>query len=264
MTENTVNTFPSGTHAQITGLASKPELNEKHCVSLGVNSGNPERVSVTLASGATIAVRPVNLKPTELLPGDRLVVVGLNNAQYNGKHGEVLSWQGERWIVDLDCEERKSFRRENLVIVPDSVCSRKRKIEEVEELVQPKVSAADLKDLAKDDEQVIGRALLRCVRQFPLVAQKCICCLATKQTVTVMHELAIHLTNKQCDGLLRRPLRPGEKVKGIEELDAMEQCVQIAERRLRALANMCRVNYLDLFGFIKQGLQEPKFKQRRI
>jgi len=76
-----------------------------------------------------------------------------------------------------------------------------------------------------------------------------------------MHELAQHLTDKQNDGLIRRPLRPGEKVKGIEELDAMEQCLQIAERRVRALATHCRINYCDLLGFLKAGLKEPKFNR---
>merc|ERR1712150_151417 len=97
---------------------------------------------------------------------------------------------------------------------------------------------------------------------FPIVAQKGICCLATKQQVTVMHELAQHLTDKQNDGLLRRPLKPGEKVKGIEELDAEEQCQIIAQKKARALATMVQTNYKDMLGFLKQGLQEPKFKKR--
>merc|ERR1712241_1543910 len=75
-----------------------------------------------------------------------------------------------------------------------------------------------------------AQMLARNLREFPLIAQKCICCLATKQTVTVMHELAQHLTDKQNDGLLRRPLKPREKVKGIEELEAEEQCLMIAAR----------------------------------
>merc|ERR1712157_72449 len=117
------------------------------------------------------------------------------------------------------------------------------------QLEAQKLKNADLKDLESSDESVVARALVRCLYDYPILAQKCICVLATKQTVTVMHELAQHLTDKQSDGLIRRPLRPGEKVKGIEELDAIEQCNQIAERRVRALAGMCRINYCDLLGF---------------
>merc|ERR1719458_2511718 len=74
-----------------------------------------------------LSLRPSNLKPGELLPGSQVVVVGLTNAaQYNGKCGEVVSWHGERWIVDLENKERKSFRSENLVIMPERVASKKR------------------------------------------------------------------------------------------------------------------------------------------
>lgn len=253
--------FPSGAHAQISGLASKPELNDEHCVSRGATPDNAERVTVLTRSGASLSIRPANLRPAELLPGTRVVVVGLANAaKYNGQLGEVLSWHGDRWIVDLESKERKSFRSENVVILPERVPSRKRPCEEPEPEAK-KLKTTDLKDISSTDEAVIGRALLRCIHEFPVVAQKCICVLASKQTVTVMHELGQHLTNKQNDGLIRRPLRPGEKVKGIEELDAMEQCVLIAERRVRALANMVRINYCDLLGFFKQGLQEPQFNR---
>jgi len=132
----------------------------------------------------------------------------------------------------------------------------------LQSLRQKKLKTTDIKDFESSDETVVARALVRCMREFPLIAQKCICCLSTKQTVTVMHELAQHITDKQNDGLIRRPLKPGEKVKGIEELDAEEQCLMIAERRARALAGMCRINYCDLLGFLKQGLEEPKFKRR--
>lgn len=83
-----------------------------------------------------------------------------------------------------------------------------------------------------------------------------------RSTITVVYELAQHITERHNDGLLRRELRPNEKVKGIEELDALEQCAEIAERRVRALASMCRLNQCDLLGFIRQGLKEPKFKRK--
>jgi len=254
--------FHCGVHATISGLGSKPELNDEHCVSLGLNPDNQERVLVVLRSGMRLSLRPSNLKAAELLPGSHVVVVGLTNAaQYNGKSGEVVSWHGERWIVDLDNKERKSFRSENLVIMPERVASRKRPADAPEPEAK-KLKTTDIKEFESSDETVVARALVRCMREFPLIAQKCICCLATKQTVTVMHELAQHLTDKQNDGLLRRPLKPREKVKGIEELEAEEQCLMIAERRARALAGMCRINYCDLLGFLKQGLEEPKFKRR--
>lgn len=254
--------FPCGTPAQITGIAAKPELNDQYCVSRGSNPDNPERLNMLLRTGATISLRPANLKPAELLPGSRVAVVGLANAQqYNGQSGEVLSWQGDRWIVDLDSKERKSFRSDNLVILPVAV-SRKRPAEEAEVEVK-KLKTSDLKDITSDDESVVARALVRAMREFPILAQKAICCLATKQTVTVQHELAQHLTDKQNDGLLRRELKRGEKVRGIEELDAIEQCGVIAERRARTLAGMCRINYKDLLGFIKQGFKEPEFNRQR-
>lgn len=253
--------YPIGTHAQITGLAAKPELNDEHCVSLGVNVDNGDRVKVVKRDGAQLSLRPANLKLAELLPGSRVCMVGLANAaQFNGKFGEVLSWQGERWIVDLDSKERKSFRAENLVIVPKAVTKKRASDEPLPEA--KKLKKTDLTDLESNDEQKIGRALIRLIYEFPIIAQKCICVLASKQTVTVICELAAHLTNKQNDGLLRRPLKPGEKVKGIEEMDALEQCTTISERRARALANMVMINYCDLLGFLKQGLQEPKFKKK--
>merc|ERR1712110_762051 len=126
-----------------------------------------------------------------------------------------------------------------------------------------RIKTSDLKDLESNDESVIAKALVRCMREFPIVAQKCICCLATKQSVTVMTELAQHLTDKQGDGLLRRPLKPGEKVKGIEELDAEEQCLVIGESKKKSLANMCRVNYKDLLGFLKAGMKEPQFNRQQ-
>jgi len=233
-----------------------------YCVSRGSNPDNTERVTVITRNGSQLSIRPANLKPAELLPGSRVCVVGLTNAaQYNGQLGEVLSWQGERWIVDLDSKERKSFRSDNLVLVPAAVNSKKRPAEEPT-VEAKRIKAPDLKDLESNDEQRIARALVRCIHDFPEVAQKCICVLATKQTITVMHELAQHLTGKQGDGLLRRALKPGEKVKGIEELDALEQCVVISERRARTLANLVRINYCDLLGFMKNGLQEPKFRKR--
>lgn len=261
-----IEAFPSGTSAQITGIAAKPELNEQYCVSRGANPDNPERLNVLIRTGATISIRPANLKPAELLPGSRVVVVGLANAQqYNGTSGEVLSWHGDRWIVDLEGKEekkeRKSFRADNLVILPANV-ARKRPAEEAQ-VEAKKLKASDMKDLSSDDEMVIARALVRCIREFPIVAQKCICILATKQQVTVQHELAQHITDKQNDGFVRREIRPGEKVKGIEELDAIEQCGVIAERRVRSLASMCRINYCDFLGFLKQGFKEPQFNRQR-
>mmetsp|Transcript_100121 Transcript_100121/g.311928 ORF Transcript_100121/g.311928 Transcript_100121/m.311928 type:complete len:266 (+) Transcript_100121:90-887(+) len=263
MVDTSVDQFPSGTHAQITGLAAKPELNDDFCVSRGPNPDNAERLFVLLRSGARLSIRPANLRPAELLPGSRVTVVGLTNAaQYNGQIGEVLSWQGDRWIVDLESKERKSFRADNLVIMPARVNARKRPTEEPEPEVK-KLKTSDLREIESTDETVVARALARALREFPILPQKCICCLATKQTVTVMHELATHLTDKQNDGLLRRPLQPGVKVKGIEELDAEEQCLAIAERRTRALAGMVRINYCDLLGFIKQGFKEPAFNRAR-
>lgn len=256
-----VSDWPRGSHAQVTGLASKPELNDEYCSSFGQSPTNPERVLVQTKTGAQLSLKPVNLKPAELLPGSRVCVQGLTNAaKYNGQTGEVLSWQGDRWIVDMDNKERKSFKGENLVIMPQQV-SRKRAAPEAAEPEAKKMKPADIKDMDSTDETVIAKALARNLREFPLLAQKCICVLATKQTVTVMHELAQHLTDKQNDGLLRRPLRPGEKVKGIEDIDAEEQCFQIVERRVRALAAHVRINYCDLFGFIKAGMKEPKFNR---
>eukprot|EP00928_Gymnodinium_smaydae_P025187 TRINITY_DN20140_c0_g1_i1.p1 TRINITY_DN20140_c0_g1~~TRINITY_DN20140_c0_g1_i1.p1 ORF type:complete len:264 (+),score=63.23 TRINITY_DN20140_c0_g1_i1:124-915(+) len=257
-----VSDFAKGTHAQITGLAAKPELNDEYCVSLGVSPENAERVTVVTKSGAKLALRPANLNAAELLPGSRVCMVGLQGAaQYNGQFGEVLSWDKERWIVDLDSKERKSFRAENLVIVPRAVASRKRPAEEPQ-VDAKRVKRDELRELESNDEQRIGRALYKLLQEYPVLAQKCVCVLATKQTVTVMHELAQHITDKQGDGHLRRALRPGEKVRGIEELDAMEQCHVIASKRARALANMVRINYCDLLGFIKQGMEEPKFRKR--
>lgn len=259
-----IEAYPAGAHAQITGLASKPELNEAFCVSRGVNPDNPERLLVVEKSGSTLSLRPANLRPAELLPGTRVCIVGIAKApQYNGRSGEVLSWHGDRWIVDLDGEEkkeRKSFRSDNLVKLPEAVHVRRKRPRSPEPEVK-KPSATDVKELSSDDETVIGKALARCIREFPLVAMKCICVLATKSQVTVMFELAQHMTERQNDGLIRRVLKPGDKVKGIEELEALEQCVQIAERRVRALAGMCRVNYKDLLGFMKMGCQEPAFNR---
>jgi len=42
-----------------------------------------------------------------------------------------------------------------------------------------------LKDLEAQDETVIARAIVRCLHEFPVFAQKCICVLAMKSTVTV-------------------------------------------------------------------------------
>lgn len=263
-----VSDFPGGTHAQIQGLVAKPELNDQYCVSRGVNPDNAERLNMLTRTGAIMSLRPSNLRRAELLPGTRVTVAGMEHAkQYDGSCGEVLSWEGSRWIVDLDAKgddkkERKSFRSDNLVIIPAAVASKKRPAEEAE-VDAKKLKTTDMKDLCCDDETKVARALVRTMREFPIVAQKCICCLATKQTVTVMHELAQHLTNKAGDGLLRRELRPGEKVRGIEELDPIEQCHIIAEKRVRALASMVRINYCDLLGFLKQGFKEPKFKQRQ-
>merc|ERR1712060_168270 len=121
---------------------------------------------------------------------------------------------------------------------------------------------SDLSSIESSDESVRAKTIVKLIREFPIVAQKCICCLATKQTVTVMQELAAHLTDKQNDGLLRRPLEPRETVKGLEGHDAEQECVQIAERKGRALAGMVHINYCDLLGFLKQGMEEPKFKKK--
>merc|ERR1719188_2874581 len=232
-----VSDFARGAHAQIIGLAAKPELNNEYCVSWGVSDKNPERVDVMTQSGARLALRPLNLKPAELLPGSRVGVHGLTNAaQYNGQRGEVHSWHGDRWIVDLDSKERKSFKSENLVLLPEMVSRKRAAAEQQEQPEAKKLKTAELSALQSRDERTAAQALLRVMTEFPVLAQKCVCVLATKQTMTVMHELAQHLTDKQADGLLRRRLKPGEKVKGIEELDALEQCVAIAERRARALA----------------------------
>uniref|UniRef100_A0A7S3GWH5 Uncharacterized protein n=1 Tax=Spumella elongata TaxID=89044 RepID=A0A7S3GWH5_9STRA len=259
-----VRDFPKGAHAQITALASKPELNEQYCSSQGPSPGNEERVTVTVRSGAQISLRPANLKPAELLPGSRVVVHGLTGAaKYNRQNGEVLSWQGDRWIVDLENKERKSFRAENLVIMPELVNTRKRAAPEAEAPEAKKLKSKDMRDLESTDERIVAQALLRCLEEFPILAQKCICVLATKSQVTILQELAAHITDKQNDGLIRRLIRPGEKVKGIEELDALEQCSFIAEKRIKALASHCRINYCDLLGFLKAGFKEPKFNRRQ-
>jgi len=260
-----VEQFPAGQAAKIFGLASKPELNDEYCVSKGVNPDNAERLLVVCKSGAQLSLKPTNLTIEELLPGSHVVVVGLTSAagsKYNGKYGEVLSWHGDRWIVDMDGEpkERKSFKGENVVIVPERV-TKKRKVEEPEPEAK-KVKSSDLRDLESSDETVVARCILRLIREFEIVAQKCACVLATKTSMTVLTELAQHLTDKQCDGLLRRPLRPGEKVKGIEELDAQQQAVMLCEKKARSLASSIRTNYCDLLGFLKNGFQEPAFKRK--
>lgn len=259
MSEGTVESYPKGAHAQISGLASKPELNDEYCVSLGPNPDNPERLMVVTRTALQLSIKPSNLKPAELLPGSQVIMVGLvGAAQYNGKQGEVLSWHGDRWIVDLPNKERKSFKSENLVLLPEKIHVTKRKAEEPPPEAK-KLKTSDMKDLESNDESLIARTLVRCIHEEPLIAQKCVCVLATQTSMTVLHELAQHLTNKQNDGLLRRPLKPGEKVKGIEELDAMEQCVLIAEKKVRTLASSVRSNYLELFNFMKYGMREPAF-----
>lgn len=259
--------FPLGQHAQICGLSSKPELNDQYCVSKGINPDNAERLLVITSKGAQLSLKPTNLRVTELLPGSQVVVVGLTSAsgsKLNGKTGEVLSWHGDRWIIDMndtEPKERKSFKPENVVIVPERV-SKKRKVEEPPP-EEKKMKTSDLRDIESSDETVVARCLLRLLREFEIVAQKCICVLATKTSMTVMNELAAHLTDKQADGLLRRPLRPGEKVKGIEELDAQEQAVLLCEKKVRSLANSVRINYCDLYGFLKFGFKEPKFNRKK-
>eukprot|EP00971_Amphidinium_carterae_P075790 1497631-Amphidinium_carterae.1 len=54
-----------------------------------------------LAFASQLSVRPYL--------SDRLhsIDLALKFEQYNGQCGEVLSWQGDRWIVDLDSKERK-------------------------------------------------------------------------------------------------------------------------------------------------------------
>lgn len=262
-----VDEFPLGQHAQICGLSSKPELNDQYCVSKGINPDNAERLLVVTSSGAQLSLKPTNLRVTELLPGSQVVVVGLTSAsgsKLNGKSGEVLSWHGDRWIVDMndtEPKERKSFKPENVVIVPERV-TKKRKAEEPPP-EEKKMKTSDLRDIESSDETVVARCLLRLLREFEIVAQKCICVLATKTSMTVMNELAAHLTDKQADGLLRRQLRPGEKVKGIEELDAQEQAVLLCEKKVRSLANSVRINYCDLYGFLKFGFKEPKFNRKK-
>merc|ERR1712176_841269 len=126
--------------------------NDSYCVSRGANPDNAERLIVITRSGSQLSLRPSNLKPAELLPGSRVVVVGLTGAaQYNGQSGEVLSWQGDRWIVDLDSKERKSFRKDNLVILPARVTAKKRPTEGPQSEAK-KLKSSDLKDLESNDE----------------------------------------------------------------------------------------------------------------
>lgn len=257
--------FPCGAHGQLFGLAAKPELNEQYVVSHGKNPDNPERLQVVLATGSVLSIKPANLRPAELLPGARVAVVALESAagsRLNGQRGEVHSWTADRWIVELgDAKERKSLRSSNLVMLPTALPPNKRKADTTNDEDVKRIKAADLRDLDHGNEEVIARALLRNLREFPLIAMKCVCVLATKQQITVMHELAQHMTEKHNDGLLRRPVRPGEKVKGIEDMDAMEQIRWIAEKKIRSLAGMCKINYCDIFGFIKMNCKEPKFHQ---
>ncbi|CAE8613029.1 unnamed protein product [Polarella glacialis] len=261
-----VKDFAAGVHAQIKGLASKPELNDEYCVSRGVNPDNAERLLVITRSGAQLSLKPCNLAPAELLPGSHVVVVGLTSAagsKFNGKYGEILSWHGDRWIVDLDTtpKSRPSLKPENIVIVPERIT--KKRVSEEPPPEAKKLKTSDMRELESNDEVVIAKCLMRMLREFDIVAQKCVCVLATKTTMTVMFELGQHLSDKQKDGLLRRPLQPGQQVKGIEELDAQEQAVQICEKKVRALANCVRINYCDLHGFFKAGFKEPQFEKRR-
>ncbi|CAE7869595.1 TUBA3, partial [Symbiodinium microadriaticum] len=141
----------------------------------------------------------------------------------NGKEGEVLSWHEDRWIVDMkdtEPKERKSFKPENLVIVPERV-TKKRKAEEPPP-EEKKIKLSDLRDLESSDETVVAKCLLRLLREFEIVAQKCVCVLATKTSMTVMNELAAHITDKQADGLLRRQLKPNEKVAVLRLRDVSE------------------------------------------
>lgn len=262
-----VEEFPLGQHAQVCGLSAKPELNDEYCVSKGVNPDNSERLLVTLRSGNQLSLKPTNLRAAELLPGSLVCVVGLSSqagSKLNGKEGEVLSWHGDLWIVDMkdtEPKERKSFKPENLVIVPERV-TKKRKAEEPPP-EEKKIKLSDLRDLESSDETVVAKCLLRLLREFEIVAQKCVCVLATKTSMTVMNELAAHITDKQADGLLRRQLKPNEKVKGIEELDAQEQAVLLCEKKVRSLANSVRINYCDLYGFLKHGFKEPAFNRKK-
>lgn len=242
-------------------------MNEQHCVSRGPNPDNPERILVLTKTGEQIGVRPNNLEEAEILPGKRVSVVAIQSApELNGRSGEVCGWQGERWIVDLEPlphgdqkKERKSLRGDNLVILPENL--RKRPIE-AEEPEAKRLKDSELKDICVEDEVRIQRGLAAIMPEHPILYQKAVCVLATKMQMTIMHELAQHMTDKQNDGLLRRVLKKGELVKGIEELDALEQCQLIAERRMRSLAGMVRINYCDLREYIKKGFKEPKFRDK--
>ena len=149
--------FPPGAHAQLFGLVAKPELNDLYVVSRGVNPENAERLTVATATGGTLSIRPANLRPAELLPGSRVAIVGLEGAavqELNGQHGEVLSSDRDRWIVEVgNNKERKSLRSLNLVLLSAAVpANNKRQAEQTaDDSIRPRrrrtgVGAASLED----------------------------------------------------------------------------------------------------------------------
>jgi hypothetical protein len=100
---------------RITGIASKPEINDKTGKIIGFD-GTKNRYTVQLSTGAAMGIAPGNV----VLPtGTRALVVGLESAaaqQYNDKRGLIESFDtaAERYLVKVSEDKQLKIKLDNL------------------------------------------------------------------------------------------------------------------------------------------------------
>ena len=107
-------------HKEVTleGLSARADLNGERGT---VISFNGERYGVELQVGEKILVKPANLA---LVPGalinKEVTIEGLSaRADLNGERGTVISFDGERYGVELQVGEKIRVKPANLALVPE-------------------------------------------------------------------------------------------------------------------------------------------------
>merc|ERR1719161_1846221 len=168
MAASAASAFPAGTHARVTDLKQRADLNGEYAISLGAAG---DRVKILLDTGVEMALKAENLRKVDVFPGARVSIVGLKNAAHlNGMVGIVDERKEERFVVQLHSSgECKALKADNLIMAP----ARKREREDDEMRSQQLVAKKRrMEDACADPEEL--QAL---IESIPEVAMKAVCLL---------------------------------------------------------------------------------------
>lgn len=206
--------------------------------------------------------------------------VGRWQIKIDGMSGETKAFKAENLLVQdasnatnappvaSVAAETKALRPENLIIEDEAVGVDVERRQETEESILEQASKQrktgtemliSIEKAIEKDPRTAANLASELMAQRAEVAEKLICCVATrKRNVQVISELSECMTKGQNDGIYRMKLP--QKVRGLEGIDAIEECQTLAQRSVKQFLEYVKLNYMGFRDFLKRGYAEDPAK----